>query len=51
MAQFDVHANTGANRAGIPYVVVIQSKRFDDTRTRLVAALRAAPRGPVADPS
>jgi toxin CcdB len=51
MAQFDVHANTGANRAGIPYVVIIQSKRFDDTRTRLVAALRAAPRGPVADPS
>lgn len=51
MAQFDVHANTGRNRIDIPYVVVIQSRRFDEARTRLVAALRAAPRGPVADPT
>jgi toxin CcdB len=50
MAQFDVHANTGQNRAHIPYVVVIQSRRFDEARTRLVAALRTAPRGTVADP-
>ena len=51
MAQFDVHLNTGQNRADIPYVVVIQSSRFDDTRTRLVAALRAAPRGRAPDPT
>jgi|ERR1700730_14305965 toxin CcdB len=49
MAQFDVHANTGQSRADIPYVVVIQSRRFDAARTRLVAALRAAPRGKVPD--
>ena len=30
MAQFDVHANTGQSRADIPYVVVIQSRRFDE---------------------
>ena len=51
MAQFDVHANTGQNRADIPYVVVIQSRRFEQARTRLVAALRTAPRGAVADPT
>ena len=50
MAQFDVHENTGRNRADIPYVVVIQSRRFDESRTRLVVALRAAPRGAVAYP-
>ncbi len=47
MAQFDVH--TGQSRAEIPYVVVLQSRRFDAARTRLVAALRAAPRGKVPD--
>jgi|SRR5215467_3378699 len=49
MAQFDVHANKGQNRASIPFVVIIQSARFDESRTRLVAALRAAPAGPLAD--
>ena len=38
MAQFDVHAITGQDRADIPYVVVIQSRRFEEARTRLVAA-------------
>jgi toxin CcdB len=51
MAQFDVHANTGPNRSAIPFVVVVQSKQFDAMRTRLVAALRAAPAGNVADPT
>jgi toxin CcdB len=51
MAQFDVHANTGRSRADIPYVVVIQSRRFDGARTRLVVALRVVPRSGVADPS
>jgi toxin CcdB len=49
MAQFDVHANTGQNRTAIPYVVVIQSMRFDNARTRLVAGLRVAPNRTVAD--
>ena len=51
MAQFDVHANTGRNKVPIPFVVVIQSSRFDEARTRLVVALRAAPAGRVADPT
>jgi toxin CcdB len=51
MTQFDVHANTGQNRAEIPYVVVIQSRRFDESRTRLAVALRAAPRGAVVNPA
>ena len=51
MAQFDVHANQGQNRSAIPFVVVIQSARFDESRTRLVAAFRSAPPGPLADPT
>ncbi len=39
MAQFDVHTNLGRNRQQIPYVVVVQSRRFDATSTRLVAPL------------
>ena len=39
MAQFDVLLNPGANRAVRPYVLVVQSARFDDTRRRLVAPL------------
>lgn len=27
MGQFDVHRNTGAQKAVIPYVVVVQSRR------------------------
>lgn len=50
MPQFDVHRNTGQNRASIPYVVVLQSQRFDASRTRLVAALRLAPAQSIADP-
>ena len=51
MPQFDVHRTTGQNRASIPYVVVLQSRRFDAARTRLVAALRLAPEQPIADPN
>jgi toxin CcdB len=52
MAQFDIHANKGQHRSTIPFVVVIQSARFDDSRTRLVVALRPAPTaGPLADPT
>ena len=39
MAQFDVHATTGRMRERAPYVVVIQSGRFDRSMTRLVAPL------------
>jgi toxin CcdB len=37
MAQFDVHVNPARSRATAPFVVVIQSRRFDHYRTRLVA--------------
>jgi toxin CcdB len=39
MAQFDVHINLGRNRSSVPYVVTVQSRRFDAAGTRLVAPL------------
>jgi toxin CcdB len=43
MAQFDVHATTGRNTAGTPYVVVIQSARYDQRPTRVVVPLITLP--------
>jgi toxin CcdB len=42
MAQFDVHRNPGRQRESIPFVVVVQSRRFDGHARRLVAPLIAA---------
>lgn len=42
MAQFDVHRNPGRHRDAIPFVVVVQSRRFDGHARRLVAPLLAA---------
>lgn len=42
MAQFDVHRNPGRGGDDIPFVVVVQSARYDQARTRLVAPLVAA---------
>jgi toxin CcdB len=39
MSQFDVHRNVGRHRAGVPYVVVVQSRRFDLSRRRIVVPL------------
>lgn len=39
MAQFDVHRNPGRQRETIPYVVLLQSARFDRSRTRFVGPL------------
>jgi toxin CcdB len=39
MAQFDVHATTGRNARGTPYVVVVQSSRFDQRPGRVVIPL------------
>ncbi len=39
MAQFDVHENPGRNRAIIPYVVNIQSRRLDAAGIRVVVPL------------
>jgi toxin CcdB len=39
MAQFDVHRNIGPSRAAIPYVVIVQSRRHDSYRRRVVIPL------------
>lgn len=39
MGQFDVHRNTGAQRTVIPYVVIVQSRRFDAAHRRIVIPL------------
>lgn len=41
MAQFDVHRNLGASRREIPFVVVVQSRRLDAYRRRVVVPLVA----------
>jgi toxin CcdB len=41
MAQFNVHVAPGRDRAAVPYVVIIQSRRFDQLGTRVVAPLMA----------
>ncbi|MBP0465072.1 CcdB family protein [Roseomonas sp. PWR1] len=42
MAQFDVHRNPGRLKDAIPFVVIVQSRRFDAHARRLVAPLLAA---------
>ena len=39
VAQFDVHANSGARRTDVPYVVLVQSALFDSYRRRVVVPL------------
>ena len=39
MPQFDVHATTGRNSQGTPYIVVIQSSRFGQRPNRVVIPL------------
>lgn len=39
MPQFDVHRNLGKHRNNIPFVVVVQSSRFDEYRRRVVVPL------------
>ncbi|MCZ2104099.1 MAG: CcdB family protein [Comamonadaceae bacterium] len=39
MAQFDVHAYLGGQRADVAYVVLVQSALFDDYRRRVVVPL------------
>jgi len=42
MSQFDVHRNTGRNRATIPFVVIVQSAFYDKHRRKVVVPLVAA---------
>ncbi len=51
MAQFDVHRYTGALKAVIPYVVVVQSRRFDRSRHRVVIPLVVESLAPPPDPT
>lgn len=39
MPQFDVFRNLGPHSSTIPYVVVVQSRRLDSYRRRLVVPL------------
>ena len=41
MSQSDVHRNLGKQKVAIPYVVVVQSSRFDRSRRRVVVPLVA----------
>jgi len=46
MAQFDVHVAPGRDRTAVPYVVVVQSRRFDKLGTRVVIPLMTVPTQP-----
>ena len=50
MAQFDIHANLGRNRANIPYLVNVQSRRYHAALTRIVNPLMRLPALRDADP-
>ncbi|ALG74799.1 plasmid maintenance protein CcdB [Azospirillum thiophilum] len=50
MSQFDVHGNTGARRQFIPFVVVIQSRRFDAARSRVIIPMVDKRAEPPIDP-
>lgn len=51
MPQFDVHKNTGPNRAVSPYVVIVQSRRFDRSRMRVVVPLVIESALPAVEPT
>ena len=46
MAQFDVHRNVANRRAGVPYLVIVQSRLWDSAGTRLVVPLISATGAP-----
>jgi len=39
MAQFDVHRNIGARREDTPFVVIVQSRLFDESGRRIIMPL------------
>jgi toxin CcdB len=51
MAQFDVHRNRTAARSGIPYLVMVQSQRFDASARRVIAPLLLADKLQSTEPS
>ncbi|CAO3435449.1 CcdB family protein [Azospirillum endophyticum] len=50
MSQFDVHRNIGAHRQTTPFVVVIQSRRFDAARSRVIIPMVDKRADPPIDP-
>jgi toxin CcdB len=46
MAQFDLYCNLGARRTDIPFVVIVQSRMFDDSARRVVVPLLKAAAAP-----
>jgi toxin CcdB len=50
MSQFDVHRNVGRHKATVPYVVSVQSGRFDLSRRRVVIPLVVQSELPSPDP-
>lgn len=51
MPQFDVHRNPGRTRAAIPFLLVVQSDRWEDRADRVVAPLVLASEVPYRDPT
>ncbi|MGA1858688.1 CcdB family protein [Azospirillum sp. 11R-A] len=51
MAQFDVHRNRTATRSGVPYLVIVQSQRFDASARRVIAPLLLATKVQSTEPS
>ncbi|MBY6263258.1 plasmid maintenance protein CcdB [Azospirillum sp. 412522] len=51
MAQFDVHRNRTAARSGIPYLVSVQSRRFDASARRVIVPLLLADKVQSTEPS
>ncbi|SMH31155.1 CcdB family protein [Azospirillum agricola] len=51
MAQFDVHRNRSAARTGVPFLLVVQSQRFDASGRRVVVPLLPADKLRATEPS
>ncbi|MFC5360024.1 CcdB family protein [Azospirillum himalayense] len=51
MAQFDVHRTKGPNRVVTPYVVTVQSRRFDRFGRRVVIPLVDTTANPPIEPT
>lgn len=51
MAQFDVHRNRSVVRTGVPFLLVVQSQRFDASGRRVVVPLLPADKLRTTEPS
>ncbi len=51
MAQFDLHRNRSVARTGIPFLLVVQSQRFDASGRRVVVPLLPAEKVRSTEPS